>query len=113
MRTAASCSWWPSCGRESGACALQVATFVPTKHLALEAPGYTATLQEAGDQFIIELSSRSLARLVELSLDGAEVHFSDNYFDLPAGRKVTITCPLPAGWTLAQSRAALKIRSVV
>jgi beta-mannosidase len=60
----------------------------------------------------VTLTSQSLARLVEISLDGADVVFSDNYFDLPAGRPVSVSCPLPGGWTLAQARAALKIRSV-
>ena len=64
--------------------ALQVATFVPTKHLALADPAVAAILRNDGGQLIVELTARSLARLVELSLDGADVIFSDNYFDLPA-----------------------------
>jgi beta-mannosidase len=60
----------------------------------------------------LDLTAQSLARLVESSLEGAPVIFSDNYFDLPAGRQVTVSCPLPAGWTLEQARRALKIRSV-
>jgi hypothetical protein len=46
------------------------------------------------------LASRSLARLLELSLAGADAAFSDNYFDLPAG------------WAPAQPRAALRLCSV-
>jgi beta-mannosidase len=92
--------------------ALQVATFVPTKHVKLVDPGVTATLTEEDGHLVVTLASRSLARLVELSLEGADVVFSDNYFDLPAGRPVSVSCPLPAGWTLAQARTALKIRSV-
>jgi len=92
--------------------ALQVATFVPTKHLSLTDPAVTANVHSEKDQLIVELASRSLARLLELSLEGADVIFSDNYFDLPAGRTVAVSCPLPAGWTLAQARAALKFRSV-
>ncbi len=60
----------------------------------------------------IKLSARSLARLVEVSVAGLDVVFSDNYFDLPAGRTVTITAPLPEGWDLARTKAALKVRSV-
>lgn len=98
--------------QENRRLALKVATFVPTKHLSLTDPAVTAKLRGEKSQLIVELASRSLARLLELSLEGADVTFSDNYFDLPAGRNVTITCPLPAGWTLAQARAALRIRSV-
>jgi beta-mannosidase len=92
--------------------ALQVAAFVPTKHLALADPAVAATLRSDGDQLLVELTARSLARLVELSLDGVDVIFSDNYFDLPAGRSVTVACPLPAGWTADRAAAALQIRSV-
>jgi beta-mannosidase len=92
--------------------ALQVATFVPTKHLSLTDPAVTAHLRSEEGQLIVELASGSLARLLELSLEGADVIFSDNYFDLPALRTVTVSCPQPAGWTLVQARAALKIRSV-
>jgi beta-mannosidase len=92
--------------------ALQVATFVPTKHLSLEPPALSATTRVEGDTLAIELTSRSLARMVELSLEGADVVFSDNYFDLPAGRTVTVTCPLPGGWTADQAGAELKTRTV-
>jgi len=92
--------------------ALQAATFVPTKHLLLVDPGVTATLESNDGHLVATLASRSLARLVELSLEGADVIFSDNYFDLPAGRQMAVSCPLPAGWTLAQARNTLKIRSV-
>jgi beta-mannosidase len=91
---------------------MQVATFAPTKHFALKDPVISANLRGDKDQLMMELTSHSLARLLELSLDGSDVIFSDNYFDLPAGRTVTVSCPLPAGWTLAQARAALTIRSV-
>jgi len=92
--------------------ALQVALFAPTKHLALSAPEIGVEVEGAGDELRIALQSRSLARLVELSLDGVQLVFSDNYFDLPAGRAVTISCPLPQGWTPEQARRALQIRSV-
>jgi len=61
---------------------------------------------------IAELTSRSLALLVELSLTGADVVFSDNYFNLPAGRTARISFPTPAGWTLSRAKKALRLRSV-
>jgi beta-mannosidase len=108
---------------QNGRClATQTAFFAPTKHLPLADPQIQAdvTLEEApvdagvGQEGLlaIELSARSLARLVECSLTGADVVFSDNYFDLPAHKAVRITAPLPAGWDLARARAALKVRSV-
>ena len=98
--------------QEDALVARQTAFFAPTKHLQLVAPQISATCAAADGQLTVELNGRSLARLVELSLDGADVIFSDNYFDLPSGRTVTVTCPLPSGWKLSQAEAALQIRSV-
>lgn len=92
--------------------ARQVAFFAPTKHLMLVDPQVQATCTADDGQLHVELSGRSLARLLELSLDGADVVFSDNYFDLPAGRVVTVSCPLPAGWDETRAKTALRIRSV-
>jgi len=90
----------------------QTAFFTPTKHLLLVDPEISSQVSVAGDNLHIELTSHSLARLVECSLEGADVVFSDNYFDLPAGRSVSISAPLPAGWTLFRVREAFKVRSV-
>ncbi|MBK7180851.1 MAG: glycoside hydrolase family 2 protein [Chloroflexi bacterium] len=90
----------------------QTAFFAPTKHLRLTDPAITAVCHQEEETLYMVLNGRSLARLVELSLNEADVVFSDNYFDLPAGRSTTITCPLPPGWNLSQAEAALQIRSV-
>ncbi len=92
--------------------AVQTAVFVPTKHLSLVDPQINADVTLKEGVLAIELSARSLARLVECSLTGADVIFSDNYFDLPAEKVITVTAPLPAGWDLATAQAALKARSV-
>ncbi len=89
-----------------------VSSVVPTKHLVLEDPHIVVNVEEQAGELRIRLQSQSLARFVELALDGADVIFSDNYFDLPAHRPRQITCPLPANWTLADAQAALTIRSV-
>ena len=90
----------------------QTASFSPIKHLSLTDPALSANLHEEKGQLTVELTSSSLALLVEVSLIGADVVFSDNYFNLPAGRTVLITCPLPAGWTLSQAQKAIQLRSV-
>jgi beta-mannosidase len=90
----------------------QTAAFVPTKHLALADPAIVATLRKEGDYLVIELTSKSLALLVELSLPGVDVIFSDNYFSLPAGRTARVACLLPPGWTVERAREALCLRSV-
>ena len=90
----------------------QSSFFVPTKHLSLSDPQISARLSLKEGQLGIELRGRSLARLVECSLAGADVVFSDNYFDLPAQKAITIAAPLPAGWNLSKAQAAFRVRSV-
>ncbi len=92
--------------------ALQVTTFVPNKHLELAQPEIETHLGLEAGGLRIDLKAGKLARFVELALDGLDVVFSDNYFDLPAGRTISVTAPLPEGWTLAQAQAALKVRSL-
>jgi len=90
----------------------QVVCFAPIKHLSLADPAVTVDLRGERGQLIVGLTSRSLALLVEVSLTGADVIFSDNYFTLPPGRTALISCPLPAGWTLSRARKAFRLRSV-
>ena len=92
--------------------ARQAAFFAPTKHLKLKDPQIKSALSVKDGVLSIEVSSKSLARLVECCLSGADVVFSDNYFDLPAQTKVTVTAPMPAGWDLKKAQAAFKVRSV-
>ena len=90
----------------------QTAGFAPIKHLSLADPAVTVNLRDERGELIVELTSRSLALLVEVSLDGSDDVFSDNYFNLPSGRTARISCPMPAGWTLNRVKKAFRLRSV-
>lgn len=90
----------------------QIATFVPIKHLMLVDPKITVRLALEDERLIADLTAHALAVLVELTLTGADVIFSDNYFNLPANFPTRITCPLPEGWTLERATTALRLRSV-
>jgi beta-mannosidase len=92
--------------------ALSLATFTPTKHLALVDPEITVTVSQEEKQLVFDLAAQSLARFVELKLEGIDAIFSDNYFDLPAGRTVRVSCPLPDGWTVDRARPALRLYSL-
>jgi len=92
--------------------ARQTAGFAPIKHLSLADPAVTVDLRSEKDQLIVGLTSRSLALLVEISLTGADIVFSDNDFNLPPGRTVRVSCPLPAGWTLSRAQKAFRLRSI-
>jgi beta-mannosidase len=90
-----------------------VVPFVPSKHLRLTEPGLAATVRAEGTHLTINITAQALARFVEVALEGADAVFSDNYFDLPAGRTHSVTAPLPAGWTVEQARAAVRLRSLI
>jgi beta-mannosidase len=92
--------------------ARQISNFSPIKHLSLEDPAIIVDLRREKQKLIINLTSSSLAIIVEVTLSGADIEFSDNYFNLPPGRTVQISCPIPLGWTLSRARKALRIRSV-
>jgi beta-mannosidase len=97
--------------------ALVVTPFAPDKHLALRRPKIGTTVTAGGPDraaraATVVLRSDMLARCVELSLEGAEVVFDDNYLDLPARREVAVGFELPDGWDLARAQAALRVRSV-
>jgi beta-mannosidase len=92
--------------------AQRVVTFAPDKHLSLVEPELSATVNQAGETLVIEVTAKSLARFVEVGLFGTDVVYSDNSFDIPAGRIVRVTCPLPQGWTLEDTRDALWMRSL-
>ncbi len=87
--------------------ARSVTSFVANKHLELCEPGLTVKTRIEGQTLFVDVSARSLARFVELSLDGADPVFSDNYFDAPAGVTVTVTTRLPENWA-AESQVAAR-----
>jgi beta-mannosidase len=91
---------------------IQVVAFTPEKGMRLKDPGLRAEMSQQGSHLTIHLAAQKLARFIELRLKGANVVFTDNFFDLPAGRSVEIECPLPDGWTLEQAQAALQVRSL-
>ncbi len=76
-----------------------VTPFVANKHLELRNPGLKISTRAKGQTLFVDVSAQTLARFVELSIEGADSVFSDNYFDVPAGMTVTVTTPLPDGWS--------------
>jgi beta-mannosidase len=98
--------------RDGQLAATSVTPFVANKHLELRKPGLKTQVSVEDQTLHVDVSARSLARFVELSLEDADVVFSDNYFDLPAGQTVRISAPLPEGWSAAQAESALKVQSL-
>ena len=92
---------------------LSVVPFVPDKHLELTDPELHYTIGEIDGTITLDVTAQRLARFVWLEIEGADVIFSDNYFDLPAGRTAKVTLPKIEGWTLDRVRKALRMRSLV
>jgi beta-mannosidase len=92
--------------------AVRLATFVPNKHLDMGDPQLKVKTHREGSQAICDITARSLARFVELKLDGADVVFNDNYFDVLPGEAVQVRCPIPEGWDLEKLRGALLVTSL-
>jgi beta-mannosidase len=93
-----------------------VLPFVPSKHLSLSDPELSLSVSETAAGFEIEVAAETLARFVWLAVEGADETFgafSDNFFDLPAGRSMTVTLPAVDGWDARRLEAALRIRSLV
>jgi beta-mannosidase len=92
---------------------ISVSYFAPIKHLALTDPKLKVDVSLKDNTLTFDVSAQSLAPFVELALDGTDVVFSDNYFDVPAGQSVQVTSPLPEGWTLAKAKKALQVLSLI
>ena len=89
-----------------------ITPFIASKHLELADPILKVQVKEQGGGAVFDLSADTLARFVELRLEGADVVFSDNYVDVPAGKAVQVTAPIPQGWSIAQVQQALKVCSL-
>jgi beta-mannosidase len=92
--------------------ALNLATFCPNKHLELSKPKFDIKSMQADGSVVITLETDRLARFVEVRLDGWDVIFSDNYFDLPARMTKEVSFIAPEGLTKETLKERLKIRSL-
>lgn len=69
---------------------ITMTSFVPPKHLELKAAKISVEADRDEDGACLRVSSKSAARWVYLSIPKRDVLLSDNFFDLPAGRTVTV-----------------------
>jgi len=99
---------WQGTDRQS----IQVVPFVSEKSMSLPAPELDAAVEPSGDGVLIHVRAKRLARFVELWLDGTDVVFSNNFFDLPSGRVETVACEIPQGWTIEQVQDRLRLQSL-
>lgn len=85
--------------------------FRPFKELKLRRAEVEPVVKGRRGAVRVALSSKTLARALYLSLDGAEGHFVDNFFDLVPGEPVEVAIE-GKGLTPEEVRRRLRIRSL-
>jgi beta-mannosidase len=101
------------CMQDDRLISMQVIKFVPNKYLMLKKTAIDLDFAQNGSEVEVTLFTASMARYVEITLEGVDVIFSDNYFDLPARKPYRVYFPLPQDWSLEQVRKALSVHSLV
>ncbi len=91
------------------------AYFTPIKHFDLTEPGLKVQVRKEEDGLCLAVSAESLAVYVALAIEGADVIFEDNYFDLSAGetREVRVKFEdMSSMLSEEEVRAKIQIRSL-
>ncbi|MGX1830946.1 beta-mannosidase [Paenibacillus taichungensis] len=89
--------------------------FVKPKHFGFIDPAIETTMTEEEDRFVITVDSKAFARFVELDFSELDGIFSNNYFDLSAGGRKTISLKkddLNKPASLEELQSQLIVRSV-
>ena len=86
--------------------------FVPSKHLELANPRIAVSIRLLRNRWEVALKAESLARFVEIAAGGRPRIWDDNYFDLVAGERRSVSCCRLPGENLATFRSKLVVRSL-
>jgi beta-mannosidase len=66
-------------------------SFVPDKYLKLQKPNFKSALIDNDGLFALEISTDTFVKYLEVKVLGEDIVFSDNFFNLLANQKRTIT----------------------
>ncbi|MHB0911944.1 MAG: beta-mannosidase [Armatimonadota bacterium] len=91
---------------------LGLVPFTPSKYLELPAPDISVEVKGSDGEITLALVARKTARFVMLYVPWHDVLFSDNFFDLPAGREVRVKMSRPDGLSSEEVAARLKVVSL-
>jgi beta-mannosidase len=83
--------------------ALGMTPFTPSKHLELTDARLTLKVGSDDTGHFVDVTTDKAARFVCLSVPGRDLVFSDNYFDIPAGRTVRVRADVPLDGVTAHS----------
>jgi beta-mannosidase len=90
----------------------KTAFFAPVKHLALTNPKLTTKVEVEAGEVRVTVLSQTMALQVELSFEGIDCVFSDNYFDLPANSSVSVTARLDENISKEALNLLLRVRTI-
>jgi beta-mannosidase len=90
----------------------KTAFFAPVKHLALTNPKLTTKVEVEAGEVRVTVLSQTMALQVELSFEGIDCVFSDNYFDLPANSSVSVTARLDENISTEALNSLLRVRTI-
>ena len=95
-----------------GMVSMGMVPFAPSKYLELPDAAVTAGVSGLAEGTVIRLRSSHTARYVMLYVPGYNLRFSDNFFDLPAGRSVEVAVEDPCGLRTEDIAENLRILSL-
>lgn len=84
----------------------------PDRNAALPQAKVTYACSENEGVATVKLTATHYARHVFLEADGVTAPWSDNFFDIPAGKSVSVTVNLPAGMSEREFANRLKVRTL-
>jgi len=89
--------------------------FVPPKYFSFKLPEYIVEVNDRENCFAISLKVNTFCHFVRLKIEGEDVVFSDNYFDITGREGVEILVSkgeLKKSYTVETLKAALRVFSV-
>ena len=86
--------------------------FAPFKELSFSKPTIIPTVTPIRGGFSVKLSTDKFAKAIYLSVAQHDGFLSDNYFNLPPGKEITVEFHSRAPLSLAEFQKRLQIRSV-
>jgi beta-mannosidase len=91
---------------------LGMTPFVPNKYLDLADPSISYEVEDIDGVIMISVLAHNTARFVMLDVPESDVRFSDNFFDLPAGRVVNVKVTNAGGLSAEEIAGRLKVLSL-
>ncbi len=107
--------YYLECSIKEGSSVLsqKIFLFVPEKHFKFKKPNIRASVTGQDSRFSITLSADVFVKDLELSFDGVDAVFEDNYFDISQEAPIKVGFTVKGGETAEHLTTLLEMKSVV